>query len=119
MFLGSDFQLYTSFLNTLVDRLAGGCFTLSNWGTSSHDVREQPVSSWSLEGDGNMRIFRRSSPNPTTGFSDRGPAKYFHGRREILSSFHELLLHANQNRGGTTFLIQGAPGAGKTALLAE
>lgn len=66
-----------------------------------------------------MRMFRRSSPDPSTGFSDRGPAKYFHGRRKILSSFHELLLHANQNKRGTTFLIQGAPGAGKTALLAE
>ena len=66
-----------------------------------------------------MRKSRHFSSNPSTGFSDRGPARYFHGRRDILSNFHELLLHATQNKGGTTFLIQGAPGAGKTALLAE
>lgn len=66
-----------------------------------------------------MRKSPRSSPNPSAGFSDRGPAKYFHGRKEILSGFGKLLLHANQDIGGTTFLIQGAPGVGKTALLAE
>ena len=42
---------------------------------------------------------------------DRGPAQYFHGQREILSDFGEVLDWAVQTNGGTTFLIQGAPGA--------
>ncbi len=48
---------------------------------------------------------------------DRGPARYFHGRREILCDFSDLLVRATKENNGTTFLIQGAPGAGKTALL--
>ena len=46
---------------------------------------------------------------PVTAAFDRGPAKYFHGRKQIL--------RAVQGKSGTTFLIQGAPGTGKTALL--
>ncbi len=67
-----------------------------------------------------MRKSRRSlppAPRSFIGVSDRGPAKYFHGRKQVLSNFRNLLLRAVQNKGGTTFLIQGAPGAGKTALL--
>ena len=48
---------------------------------------------------------------------DRGPARYFHGRVQIRSSFGGLLNEACMGLGGTTFLIQGAPGAGKSALL--
>ncbi len=51
---------------------------------------------------------------------DRGPAKYFHGRKEVLSSFAARRAKASAGglgMQGTTFLIQGAPGAGKTALL--
>jgi len=51
---------------------------------------------------------------------DRGEARHFHGRKGILRNFSRVLRHAvNDNfRGnGTIFLIQGAPGAGKTALL--
>ncbi len=48
---------------------------------------------------------------------DRGPAQHFHGRRAILSDFRKVLEWAAQTKGGTTFLVQGAPGAGKTALL--
>jgi len=48
---------------------------------------------------------------------DRGPAKYFHGRKEIIDTFTGLLRFYQANNRGTTFLIQGAPGAGKTALL--
>ena len=48
---------------------------------------------------------------------DRGPARYFHGRVQIRSSFEGLLNEACMGLGGTTFLIQGAPGAGKSALL--
>jgi len=55
---------------------------------------------------------------PSVG--DRGHARYFHGRKRILASF-SLVLHRaldkNLEGNGTIFLIQGAPGAGKTALL--
>ena len=50
---------------------------------------------------------------------DRGPAKYFHGRTAILRTLAEWCRHAAESRSGTIFLVQGAPGAGKTALLAE
>ena len=64
-----------------------------------------------------MRTSRR--PGPLTAAFDRSPARYFHGRKQILHDFKELLVHAAQAKSGTTFLIQGAPGAGKTALLHE
>jgi len=48
---------------------------------------------------------------------DRGPAKYFHGREEIIDTFTSALELYKMENEGTTFLIQGAPGAGKTALL--
>ena len=64
-----------------------------------------------------MRTSRK--PGPLTAAFDRGPAKYFHGRKQILHDFKELLVRAAQAKSGTTFLIQGAPGAGKTALLHE
>ena len=48
---------------------------------------------------------------------DRGPAKYFHGRKEIIDTFNGALELFREDKDGTTFLIQGAPGAGKTALL--
>ena len=48
---------------------------------------------------------------------DRGPAKYFHGREEIIDTFKSTLKLYRKENEGTTFLIQGAPGAGKTALL--
>ena len=62
---------------------------------------------------------RESMPPPitVTAAFDRGPAKYFHGRKQILRDFNKLALRAVQGKSGTTFLIQGAPGAGKTALL--
>ncbi len=50
---------------------------------------------------------------------DRGPARYFHGRAQILYDFSDLLRRATKENNGTTFLVQGAPGAGKTALLEE
>ncbi len=58
-------------------------------------------------------------PNPTPAVIDRGPAKYFHGRKKILEDFECLLEYYANNSAGGTFLIQGAPGAGKTALLFE
>ena len=62
----------------------------------------------------------RHSSDPPSGFiPDRGPARYFHGRKKIRRDFRELLRYASQKTWGTTFLIQGAPGVGKTALLEE
>ena len=58
-------------------------------------------------------------PNPTPAVIDRGPATHFHGRKTILGDFDRLLEHYANNSSGGTFLIQGAPGAGKTALLYE
>ena len=60
-----------------------------------------------------------SSTLSSTFVLDRGPAKYFHGRKQILHDFREILRYSTQNKWGTTFLIQGAPRAGKTALLHE
>ena len=53
--------------------------------------------------------------------SDRGPTPFFHGRTEELAAFHQALADARLGKtgGGTIFLVQGAPGAGKTALLFE
>ena len=48
---------------------------------------------------------------------DRGPTPHFHGRAYILDEFSILLERAMRTHMGTTFIIQGAPGAGKTALL--
>ncbi len=48
---------------------------------------------------------------------DRGPTPHFRGREEIINTFTNYLKHYLSEKGGTTFLIQGAPGAGKTALL--
>ena len=55
--------------------------------------------------------------SPSAEAFDRGRAKYFHGREKILADFRDALWRAKHRDGGTTFLIQGAPGAGKTALL--
>ncbi len=56
----------------------------------------------------------------STLVEDRGEAKYFHGRKEILGNFKERLeLVSAEKKYGTTILIQAAPGAGKTALLME
>ncbi len=48
---------------------------------------------------------------------DRGPAEYFHGRQEVIDMFTSALKRYLSKKRGSTFLIQGAPGAGKTALL--
>ena len=57
-------------------------------------------------------------PNPD--LKDRRKAKYFHGRKGIPGRFHRRLKWAEKDPSeGTTFLIQAAPGAGKTALLHE
>ena len=61
---------------------------------------------------------RFETPQPADDAGDRGPAKYFHGRRRIIEDFEAACRLAVAQNSGTTFLIQGAPGAGKTALLA-
>ncbi len=53
------------------------------------------------------------------GLDDRGATPYFRGRKPILKRFNDLLVKSGETSGGSTFLIQGPPGIGKTALLAE
>jgi len=48
---------------------------------------------------------------------DQGPAEHFQGRETIINDFKRVLNRHQSKKDGTTFLIQGAPGAGKTALL--
>ena len=62
---------------------------------------------------------KSSPPGPVTVALDRGPAKYFHGRKKVLNDLCSVLPYASNNSWGTCFLIQGAPGAGKSALLHE
>ena len=51
---------------------------------------------------------------------DRGPARYgFVGRQELRDVFKEFRDGAVKTKRGSTFLVQGPPGAGKTALLHE
>ena len=54
---------------------------------------------------------------PTARSRDRGPSPFFHGRKEIIDTFNSVLDDYKALWDGTTFLIQGPPGAGKTALL--
>jgi len=56
--------------------------------------------------------------SPHTAAFDRGETPYFHGRETILDSFEDILSRAERSNGGTTHLFYGAPGAGKSALLA-
>ena len=51
--------------------------------------------------------------------SDRGRAVFFHGRDQELSDFWATLEEAQVENEGTIFLVQGPPGAGKTAFLHE
>ena len=55
---------------------------------------------------------------------ERGPAKYFHGRESERAAFRDLCHRAagqgeSWHEQGSTFIIQGPPGVGKTALLVE
>ncbi|MCY4216761.1 MAG: ATP-binding protein [Flavobacteriaceae bacterium] len=50
---------------------------------------------------------------------DRGKARYFHGRRKEIDKFKSLMWETKKNQSGTSFLVQGSPGVGKTALLEE
>ncbi len=52
-------------------------------------------------------------------FIERGPAKYFHGRKAELRTFDQLLNETKQYQIGSSVLIQGPPGVGKTALIEE
>ena len=63
-------------------------------------------------------VREHTSPPPPTG-RDHGPAAFFHGRTDIRSRFSTVLSESIALNAGTTFLIQGAPGAGKSALLAK
>ena len=50
---------------------------------------------------------------------DRGKAAFFHGRLEELAAFDATLVDARRYCSGAIWLVQGPPGAGKTALLHE
>lgn len=64
------------------------------------------------------RLNQRRDP-PLTAAFDRGEAKYFHGKMQILEDFQKLVERSDLAKSGTTFLIQGSPDVGKTARLAE
>ena len=56
----------------------------------------------------------------TRRLKDKGPARYFHGRKKIRKRFADLLNDAAKDTHDSTIvLVQGPPGAGKTALLHE
>ncbi len=60
------------------------------------------------------------TPDWADDIDDRGKTEYFHGREEVLGAFRKRLqFTVDDSTKGTTFLIQAAPGAGKTALLYE
>ena len=50
---------------------------------------------------------------------ERGEAKYFRGREVHRAFLKHRRAWARRESTGTTILIQGAPGAGKTALLCQ
>ncbi len=50
---------------------------------------------------------------------ERGPAKYFHGREQEIHDFQYLMLQTMDRQMGSSMLIQGPPGVGKTALIEE
>ncbi|MCY4162342.1 MAG: AAA family ATPase [Flavobacteriaceae bacterium] len=50
---------------------------------------------------------------------DRGRAKHFHGREEEIQLVQKMLYQSKEEGKGISFLIQGPPGVGKTALLWE
>ncbi|MXW32003.1 MAG: ATP-binding protein [Rhodothermaceae bacterium] len=66
-----------------------------------------------------MSTSRSSRPKQLSATFDRGPAKYFHGRDDVFGKFDELAEDSKKINGGSTFIIQGPPGVGKTALLYE
>ena len=51
--------------------------------------------------------------------SSRGKADYFHGREQIIADFLDACDKSIETKGGTIFLVEGAPGSGKSALLIE
>ena len=57
---------------------------------------------------------------PGDYLSDRGEAKYFHGRKDHRDRFANMLaMAARTDHGGTVVVFQGPPGVGKTALLCK
>ena len=68
-----------------------------------------------------MALFKnKSKPTKTTYHtSERGKAKFFHGREEEKKHFRGLMSESIEKREGEACLIQGSPGVGKSALLEE
>ena len=68
-------------------------------------------------------VWRNLRPSPPSGKiadpSENPVAKYFRGRAKHLDTFQIWMDRAKKKNGGTSFLVQGPPGAGKTALLYE
>ncbi len=64
-----------------------------------------------------MKAKSTDSNRPPIRPRDRGPSPFFHGRKEIIDNFNSVLYDSKDLKDGTTFMIQGAPGAGKTALI--
>ena len=50
---------------------------------------------------------------------DIGRAEHFHGRADVWQAFKDALENARLGSGGAVFLVQGPPGAGKSAILYE
>ncbi len=50
---------------------------------------------------------------------ERGPAKYFHGRHQEINDFQHLMLQTVHRGIGSSVLLQGPPGVGKSALIHE
>ena len=70
-------------------------------------------------GSGLSRALDSLSDHYDFHVNDRGKARYFHGRSRVFGSLQRLTRRAVEHKSGTIFLIQGAPRAGKTALLHE
>ena len=65
-----------------------------------------------------MRLHKRKERVPHHG-DDRGKAKFFHGRVEEKKSFIGLMKETSHTEKGISFLVQGSPDVGKTALIEE
>ncbi len=68
-----------------------------------------------------MNLFKnKSRPIKTTYHaSERGKAKFFHGREKEKKHFKGLMRESIEKRKREACLIQGPPGVGRSALLEE
>ena len=67
-----------------------------------------------------IKLPDRDKPLPEEEIiDDRGETKYFHGRENEKKYILRLLFRSSPGKKGSCFLVQGPPGVGKTAFLAE